>query len=844
MCRYLQNFQPKAQRSFDHEPSLPVLSKGQRENTAAMCVATRKNTARDRTRILGENWRMPPAAKSNPKDSALPFDSRAVLDVTMDALIVHDAEGRVLYVNQCACAMYGYEQDQFFSLRPEDLTENRPPYAAANADEHRRSALHKGVEEFLWHSRRKNGELFWSEVSLRRHSEDGATIIIAIIRDISERKRIEDALRESEEKLSKIFHGSSNAIVLAELESGRIVDVNKTWIAACGISREAALGKTGVELGVWTDLVKLDAFQRDLKESGHARQREVLLSMAHGPQPTLVSAEAVTLSGGRYTLWELHDVSALRRSEAATREREERLRMISENFDSGMFYQVVTTKDRGPRFTYVSDSVRRLYGATPEEILADPSLVFGRHHPEDSKRMREEEAAAFNNLTTFRTQFRATDPSGQMRWSSVVATPRSQPDGSVIWDGIEFIITDLKRAEEERASLERQLQHAQRMESVGRLAGGVAHDFNNMLGVVLGQLELAKADLPPSHPIQSNLDDIEKAAQRSKELTQQLLAFARKQAVVPRVLDLNEVVTNSLKILQRLIREDIRLVWRPVRELWALKMDASQLDQILTNLCVNARDAIAGAGSVTIDAGNETLAGSTVPGHPELPAGDYVRLTVADDGCGMDQEILGHIFEPFFTTKGVGVGTGLGLSTVYGIVRQNGGAILVKSEPGRGTSFVIYLPRYRGPEVARRESKTEHESRTGTETILLVEDEPSLLGMLSVLLRRSGYNVLPAPNAQAAIELATQNPAAIRLLISDVIMPGMNGRELARRIEEIVPNVPILLMSGYTADILDWKHQAGKRVSFLQKPFVASELMKMVREVLDSSVANLRTAER
>lgn len=241
---------------------------------------------------------------------------------------------------------------------------------------------------------------------------------------------------------------------------------------------------------------------------------------------------------------------------------------------------------------------------------------------------------------------------------------------------------------------------------------------------------------------------------------------------------------------------------------------------------------------MTIDAANETLADSTLPGYPDLPAGDYVRLTVADDGCGMDQEILGHIFEPFFTTKGVGVGTGLGLCTVYGIVRQNRGAILVKSEPGRGTSFAVYLPRYQGPEVARREIKTERESRIGTETILLVEDEPSLLGMLCIHLRRAGYNVLPAPNAQVAIELATQNATAIRLLISDVIMPGMNGRELAGRVEAIVPNVPILLMSGYTADIIDWQHKVGKRVSFLQKPFVASALMKMVREVLDSSAAS------
>jgi two-component system, cell cycle sensor histidine kinase and response regulator CckA len=780
---------------------------------------------------------MPPGATGNDASYHLPFDCRAVLDATMDALIVHDGAGAIVHVNQCACAMFGYERHEFDSLRPEDLSENRPPYAAADAARHAENALRNGVEECLWRSRRKNGELFWSELSLRRHDDDAATFVIAIVRDISERKRIEDALRESEEKLSKIFDGSSNAILLAELESGRVVDVNRTWSAATGVPRDQAVGKTWLELGLCTDAVECEASRQELRETGHARRREVVMSMAHGPQATLVSAEVVALSSGTYVLWELLDVSALRRSEAATRERDERLRMISENFDSGMIYQLISTRGGGRRFTYVSDSVRRLYGVSPEETLADPSLVFGRHDPEDSKRMREEEALAFDNLTTFRSQFRATDPSGQMRWSSVVSIPSPQPDGSVIWDGIEFIITDLKRAEEQRASLQRQLEHAQRMESVGRLAGGVAHDFNNMLGVVLGQAELAKADLPKDHPVRVNLDGIEKAALRSKELTLQLLALARKQAIVPRVLNLNDVISGTLPILQRLIREDIRLVWRPVGYLWRLRIDASQLDQILTNLCVNARDAIAGAGTVTLGAANETLAAASLPASPDLPAGDYVRLTVTDDGCGMDRETQAHIFEPFVTTKGVGVGTGLGLSTVYGIVRQNGGDISVQSEPGKGTTFVIHLPRYQGSESPSHEARVLHEPRTGTETILLVEDEPTLLGMLCILLRRSGYTVLSSSDPQVALGLAAQHARSIRLLISDVIMPGMNGRDLARHVQDIIPRVPLLFMSGYTADILDWQQSLGDGVAFLQKPFMADELMKMVRELLDGAVA-------
>jgi len=395
-----------------------------------------------------------------------------------------------------------------------------------------------------------------------------------------------------------------------------------------------------------------------------------------------------------------------------------------------------------------------------------------------------------------------------------------------------YDITERKRAEEDQAKLEGQLQQSQKMESVGRLAGGVAHDFNNMLGVILGHVELAMEAVDSAHPIFADLCEIQKAGRRSAELTNQLLAFARKQTVAPKVLDLNQTVASMLKMLQRLIGEDIDLAWLPNTSLWSVKADPSQIDQILANLCVNARDAIADTGKVTIETGNKVFDEDYCARHAGYVPGDYVRLAVSDDGCGMDKETQLHLFEPFFTTKPVGQGTGLGLATVYGIVKQNNGFLNLYSEPGHGTTFRIYLPRHVDAAVAVEEGQEKPATR-GSETILVVEDEPAILSLTKTMLERLGYQVLAASTPVEAIRMAAEYSGQIHLLMTDVVMPEMNGRDLASKLSSTFPHLKKLYMSGYTANVIAHHGVLDEGVLFIQKPFSKNDLARWIRAALD-----------
>ena len=456
-------------------------------------------------------------------------------------------------------------------------------------------------------------------------------------------------------------------------------------------------------------------------------------------------------------------------------------------------------------------------------------------HPDDQAMMAD---YFTNEVVGRRTPFdkeyrivRAAD--GQQRWVHGRGRLTFDADGHPLrMIGTIRDITVTKDGESERARLQAQLVQAQKMESVGRLAGGVAHDFNNMLGAILGYTEMAldRAELPES--VRADLLEVQKAGLRSATLTRQLLAFARRQTIAPRVIDLNSTVEGLLNMLRRLIGEDVDLAWRPGALLWPVMMDPGQVNQILVNLCVNARDAIAGVGRITIETGHAAIDDAYCAAHAGFLPGEYVRLVVSDDGAGMEQAVLDHLFEPFFTTKRQGEGTGLGLATVYGIVKQNNGFINVYSEPGQGSAFSIYFPRHAGAGAMAEAPAPPGVIVRGHETVLLVEDELSLLRATGMALINLGYEVLAAPTPAEALRIAEEHPGVIDVLLTDVVMPGMNGRELAERLRARRPGLACVYMSGYTADVIANRGVLEEGVLFIQKPFPIAALAAKLREAL------------
>lgn len=529
-------------------------------------------------------------------------------------------------------------------------------------------------------------------------------------------------------------------------------------------------------------------------------------------------------NGKRVLLSMAVDVTEQKRNEESLRKSEERHRTILRTAMDGIWLV-----DLQGRFLEVNDTYCGMSGYSMQELLAL------KIHDVEVIETIEDTATHVRKIIEqgndrFESRHRRKD--GSEYDVEVSAQFRSVEGGQIL----SFIqdISARKRSEAEKAKLEGQLRQAQKMESIGRLAGGVAHDFNNMLGVILGHTEIGLLKLDPSHHLFARLVEIRKAAERSADLTRQLLAFARKQTVTPKVVDLNETVGEMLQMLQRLIGEDISLTFQPGSDLWPVMMDPSQVDQILANLCVNARDAIEDTGRIAIVTENCSVDAACCAHNPDAEPREYVRLVVSDDGCGMDKETQSHIFEPFYTTKEMGKGTGLGLATVYGAVRQNNGFINIYSEPGQGSTFSVYLPRHAVKIHEMQPDVATPPVQRGHETILLVEDEPAILEITSMMLGEQGYTVLAATTPGEAIQFAREHVGEINLLMTDVIMPEMNGRDLAKNLLTLYPRMKRLFMSGYTADIIAHHGVLDEGAHFIQKPFSLASMTDKVRLVLDS----------
>ena len=630
-------------------------------------------------------------------------------------------------------------------------------------------------------------------------------------------KRAEAALRESEERFVTAFQKSPVTMMITSAVTGLHVEVNEVFLLNTGFSRDEVIGHTSEELGVFCDLSDRERLLTQVREEGFANCVEIRFRMKAGDiRDGLISTQMIQLHGEPHLLSSIIDVTERQQAET------ERERLMAAIEQAG---EIVIITDPEGTIQYVNPAFETLTGYLREEAVGKTPRILksGRQDPAFYRKL-------WDTITSGRTwEGRLVNKrkDGTLYTEDATISPVRDSSGRIV----NYVA--VKRDITEQLKLADQFEQAQKMESVGRLAGGVAHDFNNMLGVILGYAEIALYEAACGTPLHDSLTEIRKAAHRSADLTRQLLAFARKQTINPRVLDLNGTVEGMFKMLRRLIGEDIELAWRPGADLWPIKMDPAQIDQILANFCVNARDAIADLGTVTIETANVSLDELYCATHAGFAPGEFVMLTVSDDGCGMDEETRRRLFEPFFTTKDAGKGTGLGLSTVYGIVKQNNGFLDVYSELGQGTTFKIYLPRHTGSIVETRAAGAMEFPQGHGETVLLVEDEPTMLNMSREMLERLGYTILTAGSPGEAIRLAGDFAGEIHLLMTDVVMPEMNGRELADRLLTSKPGMKCLFMSGYPANVIAHHGVLEGGVQFIQKPFSVKDLAQKVREGLD-----------
>jgi two-component system cell cycle sensor histidine kinase/response regulator CckA len=747
---------------------------------------------------------------------------RAFMDHSPAASFIKDDDGRFLYVNATWRKQFDPEPVDWLGKTDYDFwpRETAEYFRASDSECLKNNAPWQSEER--GHS--SAGEMQSWMVMKFPLNESGQRRLGGIAWNITDRRRVQDALAESETRYRRLFEAAQDGILIVDTETRQVFDANPYMSKLMGYSREELIGKELWELGLVLNIdSNREAFQ-ELLDAKYIRYDDLPLLTKEGHKIAVEFVSNVYDVGGKKVIQcNIRDISAWRDAEEALKLRDRAIMASTQ----GLMISDASLPENP--IIYISPACERITGYTSEEMLGrNCRFLQGKDtDPDTVARIRE----AIGNERSCTVELLNYRKDGTPFWNELSISPIRDAAGRLTnFVGVQSDVTA-------RRTLETQFQQSQKMEAVGQLAGGVAHDFNNLLTVISGYSEMLLETLDKDDENRESIRAIYQAGERAAGLTRQLLAFSRQSVLETKTLDLNLIVKETENMLLRMIGEDIALTTLLDPTISRVKVDPGQIGQVLMNLAVNARDAMPQGGKLTIQTSEIELDETYCIRKADLQPGRYIQLAVSDNGVGMPEEVKAHIFEPFFTTKGPGKGTGLGLATVYGIVKQSGGSVDLYSEQGQGTTFKIFLPAVSAGDVRTTQTPVFSKRTTGAETILLVEDEDAVRNLAEMVLRSQGYTVFSAENGERALRVVEANPGRFDLLVTDVVMPGMNGRVLAEKLLAEFPSLKVLYVSGYTDDAVIRHGILQVEVAFLQKPYTPIMLTKKVRNVLDQPIA-------